>query len=164
HHFGGLRNPALVARLAAWNPTAVLFFGYKWAAHLRALGWARRRGVPRLFRGDSHFLGRGAPRGLKRLLLRLLYAQFNAFLTVGAANRDYFLALGVPERKLFFAPHAVNAALFDPHAAPVQAAAAALRRELGLPPDRRVVLFAGKFVPAKQPGELLEAFLAAADP
>ena len=28
HHFGGLRNPTLTARLAAWRPTALLIFGY----------------------------------------------------------------------------------------------------------------------------------------
>src|SRR5215212_3627977 len=51
HHFGGLRNPQLTARLAAWNPSAILLFGYKWSAHLRTIFWARRRRIPLLFRG-----------------------------------------------------------------------------------------------------------------
>ncbi len=159
-HFGGLRNPALTARLAAWRPTAILFFGYKWSAHLRAIGWARRHGVPMLFRGDSHFLGRGAPPFLRRVLLSALYRQFAAFLPVGAANRDYFTALGVPAAKIFPAPHAVNDALFDPGRADHRAAAATLRAELGIPARTRVVLFAGKLVPAKQPIQLLQAFIA----
>lgn len=160
HHFGGLHNPTLPARLAAWRPTAVLFFGYNWSSHVRAIVSARLRGVPLLFRGDSHLLGRGAPRLGARLALRALYAQFAALLPVGAANRDYFLSLGVPEKKLFFAPHSVNHALFDPQLAAHRTAAAALRAQLGLTAATRVVLFAGKFVPAKQPAELLAAFLA----
>jgi glycosyltransferase involved in cell wall biosynthesis len=160
HHFFGLRNPALTARLAAWRPDAVLLFGYKWASHLRAIAWARRRGVPLLFRGDSHFLGRGAPGGCARLLLRRLYAQFAAVLPVGAANRDYFTLLGVPAARLHFTPHAVNDALFDPRDASHRAGAAALRAQLGLAPETQVVLYAGKFVAAKQPVELLRAFLA----
>lgn len=160
HHFLGLRNPVLTARLAAWQPDAVLLFGYKWASHLRAIAWGRRRGVPLLFRGDSHFLGRGAPRLVARRTLRLLYAQFAAFLPVGRANRDYFATLGVPEARMFFAPHSVNTALYDPADASHQSAASALHAQLGLAASTRVVLYAGKFVPAKQPLELLQAFLA----
>ncbi|HEX2852737.1 MAG TPA: glycosyltransferase family 4 protein [Opitutaceae bacterium] len=159
HRFGGLRNPTLTARLAAWRPAAVLMFGYNFAAHLRAIAWARRRGIPLIFRGDSHLMGRGAPRPWVALALRILYAQFAAFPSVGAANRDYYRGLGVPERKLFFSPHSVNAALFDPDEPSHRDAAEALRRRLGLAPETRVVLFAGKLVPDKQPRELLQAFL-----
>ena len=161
-HFAGLRNPTLPARLAAFRPSALLLFGYAYASHLRVILWARLHRVPLLFRGDSHFLGRGAPPWRTRVALRLLYAQFAAFLPVGAANRDYFLALGVPAARLHFAPHSVDTSLFA--AAPHRAAAAALRAQLGLAATTRVVLFAGKFVPAKQPRELLAAFLAAALP
>jgi len=159
HHFSGLDNPTLGARLRAWQPAAVLLFGYAYRSHLRLI---LRPPAPLLFRGDSHLLG-AAPGLLKRLLLGRLYARFTAITYVGAANRDYFLALGVPPGKLYFAPHAVNAAHFDPvDPAPV-AAAAALRAELGLT-GRRVVLFAGKFSAAKQPVELLQAFLQVATP
>lgn len=160
HHFGGLRNPALLDRLAAWEPAAVLVFGYAWASHLRVIAWARWRRIPLLFRGDSHFLGRGLPSLASRWALRLLYRQFAAFLPVGCSNRDYFAALGVPERRLFFAPHAVDHGLFDPSLAAHRESAAALRTALGLAASTRVVLFAGKFVAAKQPRELLAAFLA----
>ncbi len=163
HHFGGLDNPALPARLAAWNPGAVLLFGYNWRSHQRALWWARRHGVPLLFRGDSHLLGRTGLPFLRRQLLRFLYRQFAAITYVGAANRDYFRALGVPATKLFFAPHSVNAAHFDPADPATLEAASRLRSELGLA-GKRVVLFAGKFSAAKQPVELLAAFQQVATP
>jgi len=159
HHFRGLNNPELPVRLAAWKPDAVLLFGYNWLSHLRVVAWARGRSVPLLFRGDSHLLGRGAPSFGRRLLLRALYAQFAAFLPVGAANRDYFSALAVPERKLFFAPHAVDADRFNPARPVDRESSASLRRTLGLSPSTRVVLFAGKLVPEKQPRELLTAFI-----
>jgi glycosyltransferase involved in cell wall biosynthesis len=164
HHFRGLNNPDLPARLDQWNPAAVLVFGYKSVTHLRLLAWAWRRSVPLLFRGDSHLLGRGAMPLATRLLLRSVFLRFAAFLPVGAANRAYFAALGVPERKLFFAPHAVNAEHFDPRQEAARTEAAALRRELGLGSHTRVVLFAGKLVPEKQPAELLAAFQRAARP
>ena len=163
HHFGGLDNPTLTARLAAWSPGAVLLFGYNWRSHQRAIWWARRSGVPLLFRGDSHLLGRAGLPFLHRQLLRFLYRQFAAITYVGAANREYFRALGVPEEKLFFAPHSVNAAHFDPADPATQAAADRLRAGLGLA-GKRVVLFAGKFSAAKQPVELLTAFQQVATP
>jgi glycosyltransferase involved in cell wall biosynthesis len=160
HHLMGLRNPALTTRLAAWRPDALLLFGYAYASHLRAIAWARCRGVPLIFRGDSHLLGRPALPGWKKILFRTLYRRFAALTCVGAANRDYFTTLGVPAKKLFFAPHSVNHGLFDPNLAGHRAAAQALRAQLGLAPGTRVVLFAGKLAAAKQPRELLEAFLA----
>ncbi|HEY0947728.1 MAG TPA: glycosyltransferase family 4 protein [Opitutaceae bacterium] len=160
HRFGGLRNPELPERLAAWQPDALLLFGYKHPSHLSAIFWARERRVPLIFRGDSHFLGRSPPRGLKRFLLRLLFRQFAAVTYVGAANRDYFTALGVPAPRLFFAPHAVDDGHFDPADHGHIESANTLRQALGLSPSTRVVLFAGKLVPAKQPRALLESFLA----
>jgi len=159
-HFWGLRNPELPARLAAWRPDALLLFGYAYASHLRTIAWARRQRVPLIFRGDSHFLGRASPGWLRTWLLRQLFRRFAAVTYVGEANRDYFRVLGVPEDRLVHVPHAVNDAWFDPAEPRHRAAAAALRRELGIAASTRVVLFAGKFVAAKQPRELLEAFLA----
>jgi glycosyltransferase involved in cell wall biosynthesis len=156
HHFNGLDNPTLRQRLRAWRPAAILLFGYAYRSHL---GVILRPPAPLIFRGDSHLLGH-APSLLKRIILRRLYARFAAVTYVGAANRDYFLSFGVPESRLHFAPHGVDDSLFARTAA-VTAAAAALRGELGLG-SRRVILFAGKFLPAKQPVELLEAFLALA--
>lgn len=162
--FGGLRNPTLTARLAAFRPDALLLFGYAYASHLHALAWARLHRIPVLFRGDSHFLGRSEPPLSTRLALRLLYSQFVAVTYVGEANRRYFRTLGVPPRKLFFAPHSVDHTRFDPTRSESKAAAAALRASLGIPSATRIVLFAGKLVPAKQPRELLEAFLAVRTP
>jgi len=163
HRFGGLDNPALGERLAAYSPAAILLYGYNWRSHLRALWWARRNGVPLLFRGDSHFLGRGLPGFPRRLLLRLLYRQFSAVTFVGQANRDYFRALGVSDARLFSAPHSVDATLFDPANRANREVASRLRHELGLD-HRRLVLFAGKFTGAKQPVELLRAFAQVATP
>ncbi|HWA87036.1 MAG TPA: glycosyltransferase family 4 protein [Opitutus sp.] len=159
-HFRGLYNPQLRPRLGAWRPDAILLFGYAYATHLMLVAWARLHRIPLLFRGDSHFLGRPVPPLRIRLALRLLYAQFGAITFVGAANRDYFRTLGVPDRRLFFAPHAVDQSLFDPARPEPRIAADRLRAQLGLAPATKVVLFAGKFSAAKQPRELLEAFLA----
>lgn len=156
-HFTGLRNPTLTARIKAWNPDAILVFGYRYAAHLSLIAWARLAGVPLIFRGDSHLIGRARPPLVTRLALGLLFRQFQAVLFAGKANRDYFRTFGVPDARLFFSPHCVNDEHFRPTQA-LRAEAARLRASLGLE-GKKVVLFAGKLVPAKQPLQLLESFM-----
>ena len=157
-NFRGFDNPALCTRLAAWNPGALLLFGYNYLSHQRALWWSRFHGVPLVFRGDSHFLGRGAPSFTRRLPVGFLYRQFAAITCVGTVNRDYFRTYGVPDDRLFRAPHSVDAARFQAAEPLARIAATALRQALGLA-GKRVVLFAGKFEAAKQPVELLDAFI-----
>jgi glycosyltransferase involved in cell wall biosynthesis len=163
-HFWGLRNPALPRRLAAWRPDAVLLFGYHYATHLRAIAWCRWKNIPLIFRGDSHLLGQPRPSRFKRAALRLLYRQFSAITYVGAANRAYFEAFGVPAPHLHFSPHSVDHGHFNPANPDYCDAARRLRSELAISSGKRVVLFAGKLVPRKQPLALLEAFLSAPRP
>lgn len=154
HHLRGLKNPSLLSRLHDWQPDAVLVFGYKYITHLRLIFGGR---LPLVFRGDSHLLDAPAQPLLKRWFLRAVYSRFAAVTYVGEANRDYFRAFGVPDTRLFHAPHCVNAAHFTADAT-TRARAAALKAELDLG-NRRVVLFAGKLIAKKQPRELLAAFL-----
>lgn len=157
-HFWGLHNPALSSRLRSFAPDAILLFGYKFASHLRLVAWARLQGIPLVFRGDSHLLGRGSFPFRSRTALTLLYAQFAACTYVGVANRAYFEHFKVPSSRLFFAPHAVDTSLY--HDNPDDARKGAeLRRALGIPVKDRVVLFSGKFSELKRPGALLDAFL-----
>lgn len=162
--FNGLRNPELPSRLHAWRPDAVLLFGYNYNTHLKLILWARLHRIPLIFRGDSHLLGRKRLSLLKGLVLKQLYRQFSAITYVGNSNRHYFQQLGIPDEKLFFAPHAVNAEHFNPANSTSRERAAALRASLGIAPSTRVVLFAGKLIPEKHPHALLECFIQLAYP
>lgn len=164
HRFWGIRNPELLERLARFEPDAALCVGYNYATFARLL--LSRPRYPLILRGDSHRLV--APSGLnarlKKAVLTRVFRRFAACLYVGQANRDYYRLHGVPDERLFFAPHAVDNDRFAADRGRVSAEAAAWRRELGIGPDRRVVLFAGKFEPKKRPLDLLEAFRRATPP
>lgn len=167
HHFLGLTNPTLVECVSAWGPDVVHVTGWAWLSHLQALRTFSRVRLPTLFRGDSHLLdeSRTGPRWwLKREVLKRVYAWPNAFLAVGSANRAYYEALGVSAHRLVDCPHCIDVARFAQPAEELEAKAVAWRRGLGVADEDRVLLYAGKFEPKKQPLELMRAVLNLGDP
>ena len=161
HHFDGLDNPRLVDALHAARPDAVLMFGYAYRSHVRALLSPRLAQVPFLLRGDSHDMGRvpGWRSTVSRMARRVLFRRFAGALAVGRANTDYLLASGFAPDRIHRAPHCVDNARFRAAAPAAHEAAIAWRRDLGIAPDARVFVFAGKFEPKKRPLDLLRAYL-----
>lgn len=157
---GGLNNPELNERLTAFAPDAVLVFGYNYLTHYRYLYSRSGPRVPLLFRGDSHrlFAVRGWKAQLKSKFIRRVFRKFSAFLYVGAANRDYFQFHGIPREQLFFCPHCVDNNRFCSESETAVECARQWKRELNIPAQNRVILFAGKFEAKKRPRDLLEAF------
>ncbi len=153
--FSGCDTPEVGARLDAARVEALIVNGWHSKCGLQALWACRRRGLPCLVRGDSNALRRRPP--LVRLLHRLLLRQYTACLTVGASNRAFYSNNGVPDERLFFAPHCVDNARFGAQADALRPRRDELRAAWGLAPEERVLLFCGKLIPKKRPLDVLEA-------
>jgi glycosyltransferase involved in cell wall biosynthesis len=161
HHAAGLDNPALVQRLSASRPDAILLFGYTYRSHLRVLMSPRLARVPLLLRGDSHDMGRsgGWRQRVSKALRRALFSRITAALAVGQANAHYYRESGVPASRIHFVPHCVDNQRFQEAAPEALRDAVRWRSELGIAEHARVALFAGKFEHKKRPLDLLTAFL-----
>ncbi len=159
HRFWGLRNPELVDRVMKWQPDVVHITGYAFASHLRAIRQFHRRGIPILFRGDSHLLDQkaGLRWQLKRFLLGRIYHQVSACLYVGKNNYDYYRKVGVSDSRLFYCPHSIDVERFSEPNDELESKARAWRKELGVREEAKVLLFAGKFEEKKRPLELMRA-------
>ncbi len=160
HHFFGLRNPALVKQVSAWEPDAVQITGWAWHSHLLAMYSFHKMGKPILFRGDSHLLNStrsGARWKLKRAILRRVFSWPAGFLVVGSANQAYYEAFSVNPNRLAPCTHSVDVTRFAEPADQYEREAKMLRRQLNISDDTCVVLFAGKFEKKKQPVELMHA-------
>jgi glycosyltransferase involved in cell wall biosynthesis len=156
-HFAGCDTPDLGRRLGDGRFDAVLVMGWHLKSFFQALLAAKRCGVPIMARGDSHLQ---TPRGtVKKAAKAVAYPSFlrlfDAALYVGERSRAYWRHYGYPEQRLFFSPHCVDAEWFAKRATPESRAA--LRARLGLAPDTKAVLFAGKLVPFKRPLDLIAA-------
>ncbi|MEO8614633.1 MAG: glycosyltransferase family 4 protein [Luteolibacter sp.] len=159
HHFKGIDLPSLNDRISAWNADALLVYGWSWKAHLKALRHFHGK-IPIYFRGDSTLLDErpGMKRWLRRALLRWVYGHVDVAFHVGTRNHSYYNAMGLGDRQLVFAPHAIDNERFSDSTTTLENAALEWRQQLGIPHDAIVFLYVGKLERKKAPEDLLFAF------
>jgi glycosyltransferase involved in cell wall biosynthesis len=157
HHFAGCDTPEIGQKLSAERFSTLLVTGWNLKSYWQGIWAAKRNRIPLLVRGDSQL---ETPRGLaKRLgkgaiypgLLRL----FDAALYVGHRNLKYYQRYHYPDERLFHSPHCVDNGRFAAGATP--SAREKLRARLGIGPEDKAVLFAGKLVAFKRPFDLIDA-------
>lgn len=158
-HFFRSDAPEISEILCHERFDAFVVTGWNLKAYWRAVFTCRRWGIPVLVRGDSQL---NTPRSPLRRLAKagtypLLLRAFNAFLTVGIRNRDYYQHYGISARKLFQSPHAIDSTAFAQAAAGARASRAEYREEWGMPPDMIILLFVGKFISVKRADDVLRA-------
>lgn len=135
--------------------------------NLAALLEARRAkpGVRVLLRGEAHLdclRGKGLRKLVHKWLLMRLFRGVDRFLAVGTANREFYLAYGVPAEKISLMPYVVDNDFFRKHFEGSREATAALRAGLALEPGRPVVLYAGKLINIKSVDTIIRALHLAA--
>lgn len=157
-HFKGVVNPGITASIEAFQPTAILVFGWSFSGHLKALKYFKHK-IPVYFRGDSTLLDEQKSFNviLRRLALMYIYKHIDKAFYVATNNRQYFLKHGIKEQNLVFAPHAIDNARFAEDARYVKESKS-IRAGLGIPEQDLVFLFAGKFENKKSPLLLIRAF------
>lgn len=157
HHFKGIINPTLNDELTAWQPSALFVFGWAFYSHLKCIRHFHKK-IPVIFRGDSTLLDEtpGIKRLLRRVFLKWVYRHIDVALYTGQHNKAYFLAHGLKEEQLIWAPHAIDNNRFAEPREYYQEQARQKRAQLGIAAQELVLLFAGKFEPKKNPFFLLE--------
>jgi glycosyltransferase involved in cell wall biosynthesis len=159
-HFFGIRNPTLIPAIAEWGACVVLIYGWNVLSHLEALRYFKGR-IPVLFRGDSTLLDPQSAlrKRLRKLYLHWVYSHVDVAIAVGQNNRDYFMWSGLSGERIAFAPHSVDTTRFGDANGEHMHRAFVWRREMDIPSDAVAFVFAGKFIPKKDPSLLLEAFI-----
>ncbi len=158
HHFRGLVNPSLTEALKRFDPDIVLVFGYAWQTILMYL-LRHSRSLPVLVRGDSHRLSPQPPTissRIRRFLTRYALSRCDGVLSVGTANREFFLEQGLPPSKIYNVPHCVDNDRFAQ--ASSNEVGLELRKSLKIPEDHTLLTFVGKFQAKKRPDLLVSAF------
>ena len=164
-NFAGCDTPGVRERLAQGRFDACIVNGWYLKSYLQAIRASRTLGIRVLVRGDSHLkvARRRVTQVVKYFPYRWLLSKIDAHLVVGQANREYLRHYGVPDSRLFFAPHFVENDRFAEAAdlARAQGAVAARRRHWGASPADTVFLYAGKLLDLKRVSDFVSAVAAA---
>ncbi len=155
--FGGCSTPEIADIIARERFDAFLVTGWYNRSFWQAMRACWRTGTPLFIRGDSQ-LGtprRAALRLVKELFYRSFIPRFDAYLVVGERAREYYRYYGASAERMYPVPHFVDNAWFRSHAETVDPAG--LRSELGVSDDTALLLFVGKFIPKKRPGDVIAA-------
>jgi glycosyltransferase involved in cell wall biosynthesis len=156
-HFKGIDNPGLISKISAYNPTALLVYGWSYKSHLAAMRHFKGK-VPVIFRGDSTLLdeGNSIKKILRRVFLKWIYRHVDYALYVGSNNKEYFLKHGLKESQLILAHHAIDNDRFRGSKVQLENEAAEWRTKLGISESDFVFLFAGKLENKKNPAFIIE--------
>lgn len=160
-HFFGCDTPDIYERIASDEFDAFIVNGWYLKSFWQAVWACKRAGVPVFTRGDSqlHTPRRWWKRVAKQIGYRVLLRAFDGFLSVGKRFDAYLRHYGIPEERIYRAPHAVDKTWFVSRArrAVDEGTVQTLRGELGISPETTVLLFVGKFIAVKRADDLLNA-------
>jgi len=157
----GLDVPEIGTVIYETCPDVVMINGWHSVTLLRAVWDCQRRRIPVLYRGDTH-LGT-APRrwrgALWSIRTHLLLRLFSGYLSVGQRAHEYLLRHGVPQSRIFSAPHCVDNETFANTATSYQTKSErhAARASFGFAAGEFVVLFVGKLDSVKRPLDVVRA-------
>ena len=157
HHRNGIINPTLIVEIEAWQPDAVLIFGWNFKSHLECIRHFYKK-IPVIFRGDSTLLDqvKGIKSLLRYIFLKWVYTHVDFALYVGTNNKNYFLKYGLKNKQLIFATHAIDNERFAEPNSLYHTQATILKEQLGIKPNDVVLLFAGKLENKKNPLYLIQ--------
>jgi glycosyltransferase involved in cell wall biosynthesis len=151
-------TPSVRAVLRRERPDVAIITGWHALPLLQALFACRTLGIPTVVRADSNALRSRRP--FVRLWHRTLLSQFNAFLAVGKANRDFYLGYGIDPERIFEARHFVDNERFAAACHSALARRAELRQRWGISPHAFCFVYAGKLTPKKRILDLIAALRA----
>ena len=96
---------------------------------------------------------------LKPLFYRCLNKIVDGFLSIGTLNKNFFLKHGIPRKKIYWTPYSVDNQFFQKKVQEALVEKDALRKQLGLEPNRFIILYASKFMRRKCADDLIRAYL-----
>lgn len=155
-------NPSVIKTLFQSNSSIVIVNGWSYFSNLLVIITAKLSGKKVWLRAENplnqELLKNRKLRTVKKLILKFFLFPFvSKFLYIGKQSRLFFEYYGVKPSRLIYTPYAVDNDWFQKEAA-VLKDKYAIKQELGLPVNKKVILFTGKYIEKKKPLDLLKAF------
>jgi glycosyltransferase involved in cell wall biosynthesis len=161
--FFGLVNTEIFKTLKKESGGFLVIHGWAYAINFLAVLAGKFSGVKLCLRSENP-LNQELLKSKLTLFLRKLFFKyfwfklFDYFLYIGSQNKKLYEYYGVKQDKLVFTPYAVDNDRFRAEYEKNKNRKPEIRKELGLPADKKIILFSGKYVPKKRPLDLLQAY------
>jgi len=161
--FYGLMNFGVIKEIREENPDVVILMGWTnvswWLSIVTC--WLLR--IPFFYMTDANVQAEALKTRLKltpkRILMsRLLFKLASGFLCAGSSNRDLYSLYGVPDRKLVQFAYSWDYSSFLENADRLRAEKNDFKKELGIPLDKKIILFCGRLAMEKDVSLLLKAY------
>lgn len=163
YSFWGLFNISVLFKLWKRPKSVLLVHGWAYAVNWLTIiiGWLL--GYTICLRAESplqlELNKRKVSVQIRRVLLRnILFRCVHHFLYIGSQNRAFYEWYGVPAEKLIFTPYSVDNQRLSQQYKRLSKNRLLLKEQLGLPVNKRIILYSGKFIRKKRPLDLLQAF------
>jgi len=156
-------NPGILYALSAWRPDVVVLSGYVQPTMLLAGLWCLWHKIPYGIASESSLISSpklGLRWHLKKGAIGWLIRGMSFGLPVGRAAGMYLKLLGATSTPMFEFPNTPDNRVIATQAAKFRGSdgPATIRSGLGLPDQSRIVLFVGRMISAKRPGDVVRAF------
>jgi len=161
--FFGLINFEIFKALKNERGSYLVIHGWAYASNLLAVIAAKLSGVKICLRAENP-LNQELLKSKHILFLRKFFFKyfffrlFNYFFYIGNQNKKLYEYYGAIKEKLVFTPYAVDNNSFRVEYEKYKDKKPELRKELGLPIDKIIILTSGKYIYKKRPMDLLKAY------
>ena len=147
----------LARHFSATRPQVTLLTGWQSAVLLGAPTLAHHFGSSCIIRGESNDI-RPRPAWMPHAH-RFLFSRYDRFLSIGSANRRFYLSHGIAPEMISDCPYFVDNDHFMAIANSGNAAngRARIRKQYGIAEHETCFVFVGKLEPKKRPGDLIAA-------
>lgn len=164
YSFWGLQNWGIIRYLWRSPKSVLVVNGWGYLINLIAIAAGKLTGHTVCLRGESPLLLEKQKTArslrLRQLVLgKLLFRIVDYFLYIGLQNRQFYTFYQIPESKLVPSPYSVDNRRFQTFLPGKAGGKQELRRQLGLPADKIIILYSGKYIAKKRPMDLLRASL-----
>ncbi len=155
-------NPRIIKKIFKSNADIIIVNGWSYASDWLVILAAKLAGKKLWLRAETPMNQEQRKskkvRFIKKLLLGKIVFPFFAHkcMYIGTESRKFFEHYKVDPERLVFTPYAVDNDFFQNSYWDIPEAV--LRKDLGIPEDKKVILYSGKYIDKKRPFDLLEAF------
>ena len=155
-------NTGIRRKLKEYNPDMVILAGYMHPTMQIAAWWCRRNNIPYGTTCESSFLqssSKGLKWKIKKYILSPFIKNMSFALPVGQKSEEYLRALGANDQLMYFFPNTPDVSNIIKLSQNKNTFEKELRNEYNIPSKNRIILFAGRFINAKRPQDLLDSFM-----